>query len=230
MMKKKSYTIYIADIRPLLKEKTGQKVYRRLPESRQKKADSCKTPTAKAASLAAGFLMEYALKKQGNAEYRIEYEEGGAPIVLASKKADETDDRRFFISVSHSGDYAACVISDRPVGIDIQQIRPVRTNTLHHFFSEAGIKAFVSDYEISQETAFLNEKARNAFLWQWAAKESYMKLTGEGMRLGFERLLIDRIGKNICIRDQMNRYAPARIYEHHVLEDYCLTVCVGEKQ
>ena len=233
------YKIYLADIRPLVQnEKLQKAVYDRLPLSRQHKADSCRFPKARAASLGAGFLMEYALKKQGLTQYQIDYADGGAPMVIRrSQLADAADGGRqmeipVYISVSHSGDYAACVICDRPVGIDIQQDCKVKGNMLRHFLTSDRQQEFLQTYGEIQEDGFLNEPAQKAFLRQWAAKESYMKLTGEGMKLGFDHLILEEApaGSCLCIRDQLNRYGLAKLKEYHVSDGYFLAVSVGEQE
>jgi len=218
-MKAGLFKLYYADVRPLLNEALQKKVYSRLPLVRQLKADACLFPDAKAASLAAGFLMEYALKKQELQTARIEYAKNGAPLILSA-------DRKLYISVSHSGDYAACVISDKPVGVDIQQFRKVRRGVLRHFCSEEEKNSFWLPYEKTDEDVFLSAAAAEIFMRQWAAKESYMKMTGEGMQLGFDQLVFENDGQ--LIRDRKERYRSALVRQYQVLDGYCLAVCIED--
>lgn len=272
--------IYLADVRPLLNEKVQKKVYDRLPDHRKEKADACRFPKARAASLAAGFLMEYALKDLGLTDCHIAYAPEGAPVVtpdsallqsvhtgcVSGGAAVQSYDaygacvHPLHISLSHSGDYAVCAVCDRPVGVDIQQIRPVRMSALKRFFMPEEREEFLNRYvrECDPSTAAglsdtppastqtLPAAAGEIFLWQWAAKESYMKLTGQGMSMGFDQLKIQAISdpalksdhiqsqgtlaqSPLYICDRQNRHAPAQVLEYRVLEGYCLTVCIGEK-
>ena len=38
-------------------------------------------------------------------------------------------------NISHSGSYAACVVADLPVGIDIEQIKSADITIAEHFFT-----------------------------------------------------------------------------------------------
>lgn len=71
-----------------------------------------------------------------------------------------------FFSLSHSGNYAACAVSTRPVGLDLEQIRPLRPALLH-IFSD-GERAWVGA-----------DAARFAQLW--TAKESLVKCRGAAL-------------------------------------------------
>lgn len=74
-------------------------------------------------------------------------------------------------SISHSGEYAACALSSVPCGLDIQELRPVRTKRL-------------LERTMSEEEQRNIESAENReweFCKYWAMKESFLKLTGEGI-------------------------------------------------
>lgn len=196
--------LYLADIRPLYQEETQRYVYERLDEVRRKKADACRMPKARAASLAAGFLAQYALEQNGFAGCRIIYTEQGQPKVKTDSGGEEALP---FLSLSHSGDYAVCAIADRPVGVDIQKAVPVRSRMLKHFFSEeermrfeksCGLDAAESSAQgtglsgrAEEKARFLTGEAATEFFRHWTAKESCMKLTGVGMGIGFASICAD---------------------------------------
>lgn len=73
-------------------------------------------------------------------------------------------------NLSHSGRFAACAVSDTPVGIDIQK-RGV-------FNPSAAKRSFADD-----ELDFLDksEDKEQAFLEIWCKKESFLKATGTGI-------------------------------------------------
>ena len=60
-------------------------------------------------------------------------------------------------SLSHSGDYAACVLSDAPVGVDIQ----IERNTTEHL-----------------KKRILSARENEDFFTYWCLKESFIKLLG----------------------------------------------------
>ncbi|MDD4511099.1 MAG: 4'-phosphopantetheinyl transferase superfamily protein [Oscillospiraceae bacterium] len=71
-------------------------------------------------------------------------------------------------SVTHSGDFWLCAISTQPVGLDLQQTQPVSTLKIARRFFHPN------------EVEYL-EAHPDAFFAVWAAKESFVKLTGRGI-------------------------------------------------
>ena len=111
----------------------------------------------------------------------------------------ETDDNgklylpevdNFFFSLSHSGEYAACVVCDVPVGVDIQKKRMTKANIAKRFFQ---IKE--SD-KIEKQPP---EKRDDMFFRYWTGKESYLKLTGKGILGGLDSFFVDLEEKKITI-------------------------------
>lgn len=83
-------------------------------------------------------------------------------------------DYPFYFNLSHSGEYVFCAISDREVGVDIQQFRPVDVVRLtRRFFTEEEQRAL--------ERCLDREGQRKLFYRLWTRKEAYGKLTGEGI-------------------------------------------------
>ena len=76
----------------------------------------------------------------------------------------------YFISLSHSGDYAACAVSDSEVGLDIEANAKYNSAVIKRFFS-------------SQEAAIVeNSEDKNCgFAQIWTAKECALKYTGNGL-------------------------------------------------
>jgi 4'-phosphopantetheinyl transferase len=73
-------------------------------------------------------------------------------------------------NISHVGDYVVCVISDVPVGIDIELIKPIDVNVVERFFM-SDEKAYVLS---SSGDDVRNER----FFEVWTKKESRIKLEG----------------------------------------------------
>ena len=72
-------------------------------------------------------------------------------------------------SISHSGSCWVCAFSGRPVGIDVQQHRACR------------MQAIASRFFFPEELAYLDRTAYAPFFDLWCAKESLLKLTGQGL-------------------------------------------------
>ncbi len=83
------------------------------------------------------------------------------------------------LSVSHSGEWFICAISNQPVGIDLQE------HALLH--GETYEQALIRYCKIARrffhplEAAFVEIDPKDRFFPVWTAKESYVKYTGQGM-------------------------------------------------
>lgn len=77
-------------------------------------------------------------------------------------------------NLSHSGRYVCCVLDREEVGIDLQQMRPLAgRNPAGRFFSKR---------ERERLNACGDEAEQERLLYRiWVRKESYAKLTGEGL-------------------------------------------------
>lgn len=72
-------------------------------------------------------------------------------------------------SITHSGAYWMCAVSDSPVGLDLQAHQDCKRETLsRRFFHPA-------------EDEYLRRRDYADFFDLWAAKESYLKYTGQGI-------------------------------------------------
>ena len=125
--------------------------------ARRAKAERIRSVQGRAASLAAGLLLRHGLFLCGLGEDQIRTGPEGKPF-LAGNPA--------FISLSHSGDYAACAIAPVPVG-DIQRIVPVSARAVRRFCT-AGELAWLERQPDPQRAAIA----------LWALKESYLKASG----------------------------------------------------
>ncbi len=70
-------------------------------------------------------------------------------------------------SVSHSGDYAVCAVSENEIGIDIEKNREINPNIARRFASENEIE-YISSNE-------------NGLFEIWTLKEAYYKCIGTGL-------------------------------------------------
>ena len=84
-------------------------------------------------------------------------------------------DPEVFFNLSHAKEYAACAISDEPVGIDVEC---VKTRDVQHMEKilhpqEAAILGFIT-----------NPEEKKKFFYEcWVTKESYLKNLGCGLRV-----------------------------------------------
>lgn len=78
-------------------------------------------------------------------------------------------------NVSHSGDMVVCAVSDRPIGVDVEQIRSIRDSVAKRICSQEEL-AYLSD-------PYVDEADRlSRFFEIWTAKEAYCKCIGIGIQ------------------------------------------------
>lgn len=98
-------------------------------------------------------------------ELQYRFEPHGKPKIV---------DFPLHFSLSHSGDYVLCAVSDREVGADIQKLQSIDFPKLaSRFFAKVEYKALEEcDSEAEQQKLFFR---------LWTKKEAYGKLTGQGV-------------------------------------------------
>ncbi|MCM3028278.1 4'-phosphopantetheinyl transferase superfamily protein [Bacillus safensis] len=81
----------------------------------------------------------------------------------------------FHFNLSHSGDWVVCAVDDAPVGIDIEEIKPIDLEIAKRFFSADEYQDLLSKPAERQEAYFFH---------LWSMKEAFIKLTGKGLSYG----------------------------------------------
>lgn len=147
--------VIITDADALKDRDCYERIYGMLGAERKKKADGITNEEKKRQSVAAGWLLCQAGRI-------FEQEMDGV-----RKQAP------CFTNLSHSGSLAACIVSDKEVGIDLEAVWKVREKTVVTCFT---------DKEREQLFKAGSERARaELFTEIWTRKESAAKLTREGI-------------------------------------------------
>lgn len=207
--------VYYAKVFPHLEEGTFFAHLNKIEEERRKKILSGTNEKNRLRSLSAGTLLhdvlcrELGLLKKNGAPFEIVYAKGGKPYLK--------DYPNVYFNLSHSGDYVCCVVSDIPVGIDIQKITDVKEGLARRFFT---------DRDNQKLEACSKEERKKMFFRMWSIKESYIKLTGRGMAEGLNTFEIDWQGNRI-VRTEIQERTEAYFEEYSSLPEYCFCVCTG---
>ena len=82
-----------------------------------------------------------------------------------------------YFNLSHSHDMVVCAVSQKEVGCDLEKIKEVKEKIAEHFFTKN---------EIAHLKLFDEKERIDEFFRIWTMKESYVKMTGEGLRVPFE--------------------------------------------
>ena len=114
-------------------------------------------------------VLAYQLLKEGLQQaYSItdnpifEYNEHGKPSIVGHPE--------ICFNLSHCKEAVVCVISDQPIGVDVESIRE---------YKESLVNYTMNDEEIGQIKSAENPAA--AFIRLWTMKEATMKLIGTGI-------------------------------------------------
>lgn len=202
-------TVYTFSIENLPDPAGEPGVMARLPKERTEKILKYRCEPDRKRSLGAGLLLLELLPRYGADIKDIRISADGKP-----------EAEGVFFNLSHSGGYVICAVGDRPVGCDVEQVKKAPGQVAEHFFCESEI-AYINMAESGRRD--------QAFFRIWTMKESYMKMTGEGMRLPlneFEILLSSP--KAIRVR-RAGKLQPCRICCFE-LPGYQISVCyMGSK-
>lgn len=145
------------------------------------------------------------LKTMLGFDYILKYTESGKPYIVEFSG---------HISVSHSGKYAAAIIGDKPVGIDVEKISPRILKVIERFMS-------------SDEIASVSEsESPHKYYVYWSGKESLHKLYGDqnfefNKELIFDSFSFSDNGKvNVHIMNEI--IDEKKIINYCRIEDYIL--------
>ena len=85
--------------------------------------------------------------------------------------------------MSHCREAAICVLSKRPVGVDIESIREYKESLAHYTMSDEELERIASA-----------ERPDVEFTRLWTMKEAVLKRSGEGLRTDMKTVLKDAVG------------------------------------
>ena len=159
--------IFAADTSVLTDDYLFEAAYARATDKRKEKVDRYHFRRDQCAALGAELLLQRALNRLGIRAFAYSYGDAGKPYLAG-------EDGVFF-SLSHSGDYALCAVSEYEIGADIEMVRGVDLKIAKRFYCR-------SEYEdiAARET---EEARQERFFRYWTLKESFLKAAGCGLRV-----------------------------------------------
>lgn len=173
-----------------------------LGQARQKKILQFVQEKDRKLSLGAGLLLHRILPIYGKNICDIYTDSKGKPLLQG-----------LYFNLSHSEQKILLAISDSPVGCDIEKVTKASFNVAQHFFC-----AEENDYLSS----IAEEKRNRAFFRLWTVKESYLKMTGEGLSLPLDSFEARLQEQTAIYRD--GTPVPCFVKEY-VLGEYQAAVC-----
>lgn len=168
--------LYIVDCSPLFNEHELNRVLPHLTTIRREKVERLQVAEKKAQSAATGLLLKHLF---GDAEYI--FGDNGKPF-LAGEGAP-------FFSISHSGKYVVCVVSEVEIGVDIEETSPIRPAVLRRCFNE-------------EEQEWIGDNPKR-FTQLWTMKEAYIKMTGTGLSVPAKEVSVPLPIETINVSDKL---------------------------
>lgn len=104
---------------------------------------------------------------------------------------------QFNFNISHSGDFVLCAVDNKPIGIDIEKIRPINySKIIKRFFHTNELNYILNQNPVLQ---------LNHFYEIWTLRESYVKCCGKGLSISLKSFYM-KIGncKNIRVISNFN--------------------------
>ena len=198
--------VYIADIANLPDPMQNPSLMEGLSKHRKEKIMRHKMEKDRKQSLGAGLLLREVLLRHGVVGRKMTYGENGKPQMEG-----------FYFNLSHSDGMVLCAAGDSEVGCDVEKIKREPRGLVRHFFC---------DSEIAYLEQFCGADREREFFRLWTMKESYMKMTGEGMRLSlkqFELILGDKVSVRRAGHDV------SCFFREYEIPGYRGCVCAREK-
>ena len=225
--------LYYADFSSVDPAKLIPEYSSKIDPERLQKVIRTKADSAKVRSLLAGYLLQVGVKRHleenraGSAEFMEAFADADAVLPFRYRYTDQgkpylADYPGLYFNLSHSGNVAACAVADCEVGMDVQVYGKGREAVAKRFFTG-------QEQEMLQRA---KEEGRfeEVFLSLWSIKESYLKYTGLGMKMGLDSFEID-FDRQRIIDLAGKEESEKRVYFRQIslpsLSEYAASVCCG---
>lgn len=156
--------VFISNISKLEDPKDNPALMECLSSYRKLKIEKCMQEKGRKQSIGAGLLLEQVLKQYGRSAEEIVRGENGKPEIDG-----------FYFNLSHANDYVICTVADEPVGCDIEQVKDAPLRIAERYFTEKENEQL--------RNAVTSEEKSDLFYRMWTIKESFLKMTGEGLQV-----------------------------------------------
>lgn len=169
--------IYFASIDVISDNSFFDENYNYLNIVRLDKINRCKNREDKKRSFLVGCLLKYAIGQIGYdySKCIFEVDDSGYEYI---KNIDN-----IFFSLSHSGEYCVCAVSDNVIGIDIEKIDRFNNRKIELFSNK-----ILSEKELAVIRNVRDADLDKFFSSIWTRKEAYSKKYMKGMAINFKEI------------------------------------------
>ncbi len=198
--------LYAVDIRELPDPKEDPAVLHNISSGRRQKVMTYLQAEDRRRCLGAGILLARILPLHGEDPEKVTCSPEGKPMA-----------ENVHFNLSHSGDFVICAVGEKAVGCDIERIGQEPKGVAERFFHPNEAKHLQRLRAREREEMFFR-------FWTW--KESYVKMTGEGLRLSLGDFEILPEGDRIRVR-RAGEMLPCHMKEYDI-PGYKVSVCAEE--
>lgn len=229
--------VYGLDIGKMPDPKAEKALLEKLSAKRQRRVLACSQLKGRREMTGAGLLLSAVLKKQGFSEEELVYGFNGKPLVPTKDTSKE-----FYFNLSHSGDMVLMAVSSKEVGCDVEQLEsekqkavsgeeenaqeavPIEENVVSRRHQKIAQRFFTE-----KEQKAVDEGGKKTFYRIWTRKESYIKMTGEGMKVPFLSLDTCHVSLDSKKIARQGELQPC-FFEEYDLPGYQIAICAQEKE
>lgn len=187
---------YITDIYALPDPAEDKSVLKNLPRLRQEKCLWYHKSDDRRRCLGAGLIINEIAGKSP-----LSLTQNGKPFCCGTH-----------FNVSHSGRYVIGIASDKETGCDIEYMDKAPLEVAEKFF-------YRSELDLINHSS---DKS-HAFWQLWTLKESYMKMTGEGMSLALDRFEVNVFDLSVTRTGiKQNCFFKNLVFDNHMIS-FCKT-------
>lgn len=154
------------------------------------------------------FLKEILRRDYGIDRVSIARDEFGKPFL---------EGREMFFNISHSGDLLAAAVSKKPVGVDIERMRPVRDGMYRKVVQPP-------------EQPLIGQDRVRDFIRLWTLKESFTKAEGRGLRISLGAYYFRRENGAFCVYYRGAKAPWTFQTEETIADGYIVSVCGLERE
>lgn len=148
----------------------------------------------------------------GSGEIRFVYNEYGKPRLERHPQ--------LHFNLTHSGRWVAAAIDEAPVGVDVEQIKPVDMGIAERFFTPSEQQYIQGETDGNKLTSFYRI---------WTLKESYIKAKGKGLSIPLNRFSVELANEQIHVKDFMGEDKAAWFFKSYEdLPGYAMAVCSAQ--
>lgn len=197
--------IYFVEINETINKNSFIKYNRLISIEKQYRLLNMKSDMNKKLSLYADLFVRYIICqtfKIKNSELQFVLNKYGKPYL--------NNNFGLYFNISHSHNAIVVVVSNRPVGVDVEKIVKTNLKIVQRFFDED-----------EQNYIFSKDFDRDIRFYEvWTKKEAYMKYLGKGLHIPLNSFsVINKIIKNFFKTYRINKYQISVCSENNFFND-----------